>query len=83
MPCVITHHTCHVCHQVFHAMSGGGLPRDAITYSALISALAKGRQWSLGECWLCRLVVGWLVAAVGWCQWMNIDQIGVLGLGAC
>ena len=30
-------------------MDGWGLPRDAITYSAVISALSKGRQWSLGE----------------------------------
>lgn len=28
-------------------MSDLGLDRDAITYSALISALSKGRQWSL------------------------------------
>lgn len=34
---------------IFNAMEDVGLPRDAITYSALISALSKGRQWSLGE----------------------------------
>lgn len=28
-------------------MADIGLERDAITYSALISALSKGRQWSL------------------------------------
>lgn len=28
-------------------MSDMGMERDAITYSALISALSKGRQWSL------------------------------------
>jgi len=36
--------------QVFNAMDQWGLPRDAITYSAVISSLSKGRQWSLGEC---------------------------------
>ena len=28
-------------------MESWGLARDAITYSAVISALSKGRQWSL------------------------------------
>ncbi len=36
------------CAKVFESMDALGLPRDAITYSALISALSKGRQWSLG-----------------------------------
>ena len=27
-------------------MDGMGLPRDAITYSSVISALAKGKQWA-------------------------------------
>ncbi len=33
--------------QIFYAMESWGLARDAITYSAVISALSKGRQWSL------------------------------------
>ena len=34
--------------QVFRTMGDDwGLLRDAITYSAAISALSKGRQWSL------------------------------------
>jgi len=39
--------------QVFNSMDSWGLPRDAITYSAVISALSKGRQWSLGACPCC------------------------------
>lgn len=31
--------------EIFEAMDGHGVPRDAITYSATISALAKGKQW--------------------------------------
>ena len=27
-------------------MDSMGLPRDAITYSSVISALAKGKQWA-------------------------------------
>ena len=32
--------------ELFRAMDGMGLPRDAITYSSVISALAKGKQWA-------------------------------------
>jgi hypothetical protein len=32
---------------IFHKMEAQGLRRDAITYSSTISALAKGKQWSL------------------------------------
>lgn len=35
------------CLQIFTHMAEWGLSRDAITYSAAISALSKGRQWSL------------------------------------
>ena len=38
---------------IFHKMEAQGLRRDAITYSSTISALAKGKQWSLA------LQVGW------------------------
>lgn len=31
--------------EIFEGMERQGLPRDAITYSAAISALAKGKQW--------------------------------------
>ena len=41
---------------IFHKMEAQGLRRDAITYSSTISALAKGKQWSLalqvGDAWL-------------------------------
>ena len=30
---------------IFNSMTELGLKRDAITYSSLISALAKGKQW--------------------------------------
>lgn len=33
--------------EIFGSMDAAGLPRDAITYSSTISALAKGKQWSL------------------------------------
>lgn len=32
--------------ELFRAMDSMGLPRDAITYSSVISALAKGKQWA-------------------------------------
>ena len=32
--------------EIFHAMERMGLRRDAITYSSVISALAKGKQWT-------------------------------------
>ena len=32
--------------ELFRKMDGMGLPRDAITYSSVISALAKGKQWA-------------------------------------
>jgi pentatricopeptide repeat protein len=31
--------------ELFEGMARASLPRDAITYSATISALAKGKQW--------------------------------------
>lgn len=31
--------------EIFEGMQRAGLPRDAITYSAVISSLAKGKQW--------------------------------------
>lgn len=31
--------------EIFASMDSMGLRRDAITYSSLISALAKGKQW--------------------------------------
>lgn len=31
--------------EIFESMARQGLPRDAITYSATISSLAKGKQW--------------------------------------
>ena len=33
--------------EIFNSMERMGLRRDAITYSSVISALAKGKQWSL------------------------------------
>ena len=30
---------------IFNSMTELGLKRDAITYSSLISAMAKGKQW--------------------------------------
>jgi hypothetical protein len=48
-PFLCVHLTQQLPTQVFNAMEDWGLPRDAITYSAVISALSKGRQWSLGE----------------------------------
>lgn len=40
-----SHPTPHQALEIFEGMAGAGLPRDAITYSATISALAKGKQW--------------------------------------
>ena len=31
--------------EIFESMARQRLPRDAITYSATISSLAKGKQW--------------------------------------
>jgi len=33
--------------EIFNSMERMGLQRDAITYSSVISALAKGKQWSM------------------------------------
>lgn len=32
---------------IYNSMDAQGLPQDAITCSSVISALAKGKQWSL------------------------------------
>lgn len=42
---------------IFHKMEALGLRRDAITYSSTISALAKGKQWSLALQVMCIMAV--------------------------
>ena len=60
--------------EIFASMDGMGLRRDAITYSSLISALAKGKQW-LKALQVCPLMTTSLdgTAGFGTIQW---DSLG-------
>lgn len=53
---------------IFHKMEAQGLRRDAITYSSTISALAKGKQWSLAL----QVGDGWLSVITTTCLWLQI-----------